>query len=86
VVRKWQGVVVGMAAVVVVGAAAPANAAGPPASCIGQELSALGPALGADLGAVVSFEARNPELEGRRSFGEEVSSSALSDPTACPEE
>jgi hypothetical protein len=83
---KRRGWIVAMGIVALVGVAAPANAAAPPASCIGQELSALGPALGPDLGAVVSFEARNPELEGRRNFGDEVSSSATSDTTACPEE
>jgi hypothetical protein len=83
---KRRGWIAAIGIVAVMGLAAPANAAAPQASCIGLELSELGPALGADLGAVVSFEARNPELEGRRNFGEEVSTSATSDTTACPEE
>jgi len=67
--------------------AAPVNAAAPPiASCPGQELSAIAPELGSDLGAFVAFEAMNPELEGWRSFGEEISTFALSDRAACPEE
>ena len=66
--------------------AMPAQAASPKASCPGQELSVLGPALGSQLGAAISFEARNPELEGRKSFGEEVRSLAQADRTGCPEE
>jgi hypothetical protein len=64
----------------------PARAASPTASCPGQELSVLGPALGSQLGAAISFEARNPQLEGRKSFGEEVRSLAHADRAACPEE
>ena len=66
--------------------AMPAQAASSNASCPGQELSVLGPALGSQLGAAISFEARNPELEGRKSFGEEVRSLAHADGAACPEE
>jgi hypothetical protein len=66
--------------------ALPAQAATPTASCPGQELSVLGPALGSELGAAISFEARNPELEGRKSFGEEVRSLSHADRAACPEE
>jgi hypothetical protein len=66
--------------------ALPAQAASPVASCPGQELSVLGPALGSELGAAISFEARNPELEGRKSFGEEVRSLSHADRAACPEE
>jgi hypothetical protein len=66
--------------------AAPANAASPQASCPGQELSALAPVLGTDLGAFISFEARNPELEGWRNFGAEIDAFAHADRTACPEE
>jgi len=65
---------------------APANAAAPAASCTGQELSVLGTTLGSDLGAAVSFEAQNPELEGHRNFGEEVSTFSQADRAACPEE
>jgi hypothetical protein len=66
--------------------ALPVQAASPTASCPGQELSVLGPALGSQLGGAISFEARNPELEGRKSFGEEVGSLAHADRAACPEE
>jgi hypothetical protein len=65
---------------------APASAATPQASCPGQELSALAPALGADLGAFISFEARNPELEGRKNFGAEINAFAHADRQSCPEE
>ena len=73
-------------ALVTAAPAMPAHAAAPNASCPGQELSVLGPALGSQLGAAISFEARNPELEGRKSFGEEVRSLARADRAACPEE
>jgi hypothetical protein len=66
--------------------ALPVQAASPNASCPGQELSILGPALGSQLGEAISFEARNPEFEGRKSFGEEVRSLAHADRAACPEE
>jgi len=66
--------------------AIPAEAASPTASCPGQELSALGPVLGSDLGAFIAFEARNPELEGRPNFGDEVSEFAHADRGDCPEE
>lgn len=83
--RKLRTFVVAVAAI---GAlpAAPAIAAAPQASCPGQELSALGPVLGSDLGAFIAFEAQNPELEGRKSFGEEVSAFAHADRGDCPEE
>jgi hypothetical protein len=73
-------------ALVVAVPAMPAHAAAPKASCPGQELSVLGPALGSQLGAFLAFEARNPELEGHRNFGEEVSQFAQADRSACPEE
>ena len=66
--------------------AMPAHASAPNASCVGQELSVLAPALGSQVGAFISFEARNPELEGHRNFGEEVSQFAQADRSACPEE
>jgi hypothetical protein len=66
--------------------AVPASAAPPNPSCPGQELSALAPELGADLGGFVSFEARNPGLEGRKSFGEELNEFAVADRQSCPEE
>jgi hypothetical protein len=67
--------------------AGPANAAAPAtASCPGQELSAIAPVFRSDLGAFVSFEARHPELEGWRNFGQEISAFALSPRGECPEE
>jgi hypothetical protein len=72
--------------IVTLAPAPPASAASPQASCPGQELSTLAPVLGADLGAFVSFEARYPELEGRKSFGAEISEFAHADRQACPEE
>ena len=73
-------------ALVTLAPAVPASAALPQASCPGQELSALAPVLGADLGAFISFEARNPELEGRKNFGAEISEFAHADRQSCPEE
>jgi hypothetical protein len=72
--------------VVAVGPAGSAHAAAPIASCTGQELSVLGPTFGSGVGEAISFEAQNPELEGHRNFGEEVSSLSHADRTACPEE
>lgn len=66
--------------------AMPASAAPPQASCLGQELPALASVLGADLCAFISFEARNPELEGRKNFGAEISEFANADRESCPEE
>jgi hypothetical protein len=80
--RRW---IVLVGALVTLVPAGRANAASQ-ASCPGQELSALAPELGADLGAFISFEARNPELEGRKSFGEEISEFATADRENCPEE
>jgi hypothetical protein len=82
--RRW---IAAAGAVMALAIASPANAATPPtASCPGQELSALAPVLGADLGAFISFEARNPELEGRKNFGAEISAFAHADRQNCPEE
>ena len=83
--RKLRWIVL-VGAFVTLAPAVPANAASPQASCPGQELSALAPVLGADLGGFISFEARNPELEGWRSFGQEISTFAHSDRGECPEE
>ena len=67
--------------------ASPVFAAAPPtASCPGQELSAIAHMFRSDLGAFISSEARNPELEGWRSFGQEISTFAHSDRADCPEE
>ena len=78
------GIVAGLLVAVV--PAPPAGAASPAASCPGQELSALGPALGADVGAFIAFEARNPELEGWANFGAEVDAFAHAERTECPGE
>ena len=83
--RKLRWIVV-VGALVTLAPAGPANAAAPQASCPGQELSALAPALCAELGAFISFEARNPELEGRKNFGAEISEFAHADRRDCPEE
>jgi hypothetical protein len=80
---RWMLVV---GAFVVAMPTGPANAASPKASSPGQELSALAPLLGAELGGFISFEARHPELEGRRNFGVEVSEFAHADRTNCPAE
>ena len=63
-----------------------AQAASPIASSPGQELSVLGPSWSSELDATVSFEALNPELEGRKSFGEEIRPLSHADRAACPEE
>ena len=83
--RRMRWILI-VAVLVTTAPAGAASAASPSASCPGQELSTLAPALGADLGAFLSFEARNPELEGRRNFGAEVSGFAHADRGACPEE
>jgi hypothetical protein len=83
--RKLRWIVL-VGTMVTLAPAGPASAASPQASCPGQELSTLAPVLGADLGAFLSFEARNPELEGRKSFGAEISEFALADRQDCPEE
>jgi hypothetical protein len=67
--------------------ASPVYAAAPPtASCPGQELSAIAPVFRSGLGAFISFEARNPELEGWRNFGAEIDAFAHADRANCPEE
>jgi hypothetical protein len=80
---RWIVAVAALSIAVPTGAA---SAVSPSSSCPGQELSALAPVLGADLGAFISFEARNPELEGRPNFGAEVSELAQADREDCPEE
>lgn len=82
--RRWiavSGAVMGLTI------ASPANAAAPAgASCPGQELSAIAPVFRAGTGEFISFEARNPELEGWRNFGAEIDAFAHSDRADCPEE
>ena len=79
--RRW---IIGIGAVAVVALPAPAQASSPTASCIGQQLSVYGPAFGADLGAAVSFEARNPEVLGTTNLGGWTNVAARSARDACP--
>jgi hypothetical protein len=79
--RRW---IVGLGTVAVLAMAAPAQASTPTASCIGQQLSVYGPTFGADLGAAVSFEARNPSVLGTSNLGGWVSVAARSPQDACP--
>jgi hypothetical protein len=44
----------------------------------------VAPAFRAGLGAFISFEARNPELEAWRNFGEEIDAFAHADRQDCP--
>jgi hypothetical protein len=84
-VRKFVSVVA-IATTLTIGPVSAAHASAPVSSCTGQELSVLGPNFGSGVGDVISFEAQNPELEGHRNFGEEVSAFSHADRTACPEE
>ena len=79
--RRW---IVGVGTVAVLAMAAPAQASTPTASCIGQQLSTFGPAYGADLGAAVSYEARNPSVIGVANLGGWTSVAARSPRGACP--
>ena len=80
-VRRW---IVGIGAVAALALPVPAHASSPTASCIGQQVSVFGPAFGADLGAAVSFEARNPEVLGTSNLGGWTSAAARSARDACP--
>lgn len=65
----------------------PASAAAPgTASCPGQELSVIAPVLRAELGAFLSFEAQNAQLEGWSNFGQEISTFSHADRATCPED
>ena len=79
--RRW---IVGIGTVAVLAMAAPAQASSPTASCIGQQLSTFGPAYGADLGAAVSYEARNPSVLETSNLGGWTSVAARSPRDACP--
>lgn len=79
--RRW---IVGIGAVAALAPPAPAQASWPTASCIGQQLSVYGPAFGADLGAAVSYEARNPEVLGTSNLGGWTSVAARAPRDACP--
>jgi len=79
--RVW---IVGVGTVAVLALAAPAEASSPTASCIGQQLSVYGPSYGAELGAAVSFEARNPSVLGTSNLGGWVDVAARSPRDACP--
>jgi len=80
-ISRW---IVGVGAVTVVAMAAPAQASSPAASCIGQQLSVYGPMFGVDLGAAVSFEARQPEVLGTPNLGGWTSVAARAPRNACP--
>jgi len=81
--RRW---IVGIGALAALALPVPAQASAPAASCIGQQLSMLGPAYGAELGAAVSFEARNPEVLRVQHLGGWTSQTALADRGVCPVE
>lgn len=81
--RRW---IIGIGAVAAVALPVPAQASAKAASCIGQQLSVLGPTFGAELGAAVSFEARNPEVLGVQHLGAWTSQTARADRSACPVE
>ena len=81
--RTW---IVGIGTVATLAITVPAEASSPASSCIGQQVSTLGPAYGAELGAAVSFEARNPEVLGVSHLGSWASSTARADRAACPVE
>jgi len=81
---KTRGWIVGVGTVTVLALAAPAEASSPTASCIGQQLSVYGPSYGSELGAAVSFEARNPSVLGTSNLGGWVSVAARSPRDACP--
>jgi hypothetical protein len=83
---KTRGWIVGIGTVAVLASAAPARASSPAASCIGQQLSVYGPSFGADLGAAVSFEARDPGVLGTSNLGGWTSAAARSARDACPVE
>jgi hypothetical protein len=79
--RRW---IVGIGTVTAVASPVPRQASSPAASCIGQQLSVYGPAFGADLGAAVSYEARNPEVLGTSNLGGWTNVAARSARGACP--
>lgn len=79
--RRW---IIGIGAVAAVVLPIPAQASSPTASCIGQQLSVFGPAYGAQLGAAVSYEARNPEVLGASNLGGWTSVAAQSPLDSCP--
>lgn len=78
---RW---IVGIGAAVALALPLPARASASSASCVGQQLSVLGPAYGAELGAAVSLEARNPEVLGVQHLGDWTSQAAQADRTDCP--
>lgn len=83
-VSRWIGLGVFVASLAAGVVTAPAASAVP--SCAGQAFSELATELGSGLGEAVAFEARNPGLEGRKSFGVEVREIANAEPSACPGE
>jgi hypothetical protein len=80
-VRRW---IVAGGVASILAAAAPAQASSPTGSCIGQQLSVYGPTYGAELGAAVSYEARNPQILGTSNLGGWTSVAARAPRDACP--
>jgi len=81
---RLRRIIIVIGALVALGLPVPAYASSPTASCIGQQLSAFGPAFGADLGAAVSYEARNPEVLGTSNLGGWTNVAARAERDACP--
>lgn len=81
---KTRRSIVGIGTLAVLAMAAPVRASSPSVSCIGQQLSVYGPAYGSELGAAVSFEARNPSVLGTSNLGGWTSVAARSPRDACP--
>jgi hypothetical protein len=79
--RMW---ILGVGVASILAVATPAEASSPTASCIGQQLSVYGPTYGADLGAAVSYEARNPQVLGTSNLGGWTSGAARAPRDACP--
>lgn len=79
--RRW---IVGIGALAALASPAPVLASSPTASCIGQQLSVYGPSYGAELGAAVSYEARNPEVLGTTNLGGWTNVAARAARDACP--
>jgi hypothetical protein len=87
VMKRMVGAIAAAAFVVGIGGSQPALAASPSASCVGQALSVYGPAFGADIGAQISLEARDPEaFLGTANLGRWTAGFAQADRAACPEE
>jgi hypothetical protein len=80
-IRRW---IIGFGALAMVALPVPVQASSPTASCVGQQLSVYGTTYGAELGAAVSYEARNPDVLGTSNLGGWVNVAARSPRDACP--